>query len=495
MAKLKERLSRPLVPTETAGEKYLNWREAISYALGKGAQGMSTSMMNSKYLNYFLTNMLNLGTSTGGHIRLWCGLWDAINDPLFGVIADKTRTKDGKFRPYIRWAPYVCAFFTMLFFLSGKLTAGGTAGLILTIAAFVGWDMSYTAVDIPIGALAFSITPNSVERTKLFGLSAIVRAVVGAIAGEFVAVALLFPYFEQNTYPAYIIAAAVSAAGMVFMTRPTYKHTRERALYSENTPSLMECLRLLGKNKPLILLFLANLIYIFATTPAAVSAYMAVDMFGGGKYNLIMDICTAPAPFVASFCVPYIAQKLGAKVDFKRIWVLCCVASAVCYGLMFVICGSSMSRAETPSQIPVVISVIFLTLYTLSLIPIESKNLVQKEMEAETVDFIEWHTGQRAEGIMISTMSFTGKLTNSAASSLTLFMLGLAKYQTHADAIYTAQSADARFALVALFTLVPCAALLLMLVPIYFYNITGEKHRQIAAELAERKAAAESGEQ
>ena len=127
----------------------------------------------------------------------------------------------------------------------------------------------------------------------------------------------------------------------------------------------------------------------------------------------------------------------------------------------------------------------------LSSLPAEIKNLCGKVMESETVDYMEWRTGKRNEGIMLAVMSFTGKLTNSWSSSIALFILGIAKYATHADAIPVPQTETARFALFAMYTLVPLTGYLLMQIPMKFYNITGADHRRMREEIEARKQTAE----
>ena len=180
-------LDSKIVKNDVGEPTYLSWKETLSYAVGRGAQGMGTSMMGN--VNYFLTNIMAIPTALVANIRLWNGLWDAINDIMMGVIVDKTRSKHGRMRAYILYAPFACAFFTVMFFM-GRADFPMWMKLVYTLIAFVGWGMAYTAFDIPMGALAFSITPNGIERTKLFGFSSIVRAVLGALPGGFVAIAL-----------------------------------------------------------------------------------------------------------------------------------------------------------------------------------------------------------------------------------------------------------------------------------------------------------------
>ena len=105
MNKIKSFLDRKIVTKDVGEETYITWREALSYAMGRGAQGMSTSMTASKYVNFFITDVLHIKARHASNIRLYCGIFDAINDPIMGVIVDKTRTKYGKMRPYIKFAP------------------------------------------------------------------------------------------------------------------------------------------------------------------------------------------------------------------------------------------------------------------------------------------------------------------------------------------------------------------------------------------------------
>ena len=471
----------------TQEETFLTWGETISYALGRGAQGMGTSMMNGQ-VNYFVTNLLGVDAKAFGLIRFWAGLWDAVNDVILGILVDKTRTKHGKMRPYILWAPIACALFTVLFFLGG---AGLPMGwkLACVTAIFVAWDMAYTAFDIPMGALAFSITPNGVERTKLFGVSSIVRAILGALPAGFVTVALAIPYFKENTAPAYLTAAFLSAAGMVIFTRFTFHGTKERAVPAKETPTVRECLRLLLQNRPLFMLFLSNILFLLATVPAAVTMYFAVDLMGDGKFVLLLNIALAPAPFIAGIGVPMLVEKLGAKTDFKKIYMGCCLAAAAVHAAFFFTCRNALVSKPSTQAVTWPMAALVVVFLALSVIPLEFKNLCGKEMEAETVDYVEWKTGRRAEGVMLSLMSFTGKLTNSWSSSIALFVLGLARYAAHEDAIPVPQTGEAKFALFALFTLIPIFGYLLMLLPMRFYDITGEGHRMMRAEIEARRQA------
>ena len=496
MSKVKTFLDSKIVKKDVGEETYLTWRETISYALGRGAQGMNTSMTSSKYINYFLTNVLfkkladPMGTAS--LIRFFCGLFDAINDPIMGIIVDRTRTKNGQMRPYIKWSPIFVSLVMILFFV-GSADAPPVFNVIYTTFLFVMLDVTYTAFDIPMGALAFSITPNGIERTKLFGISSITRSIVGALPQVFVAGAAWLPYFKSHTPQAYLTSAIISAVGIFLLTRLTYKNTTERAHHSSDTPSVKDCFRLLFQNRPLLMLFLCNIFFVLCKVAEQVSFYFVADLMFNLKYNAVVDVVKFPGFLLAGVLVPKIVEKLGAKADSRRFYQVCCLSAIAIHLLFALLCFKGLLQKPEGTPVPIVTGILVCIFTALASIPLEFKNLMQKEMEAETVDYIEWKTGTRVEGIMLSIMSFTGKIENTFSSSLGLAILGWTGYVSHTEGNLI-QNSQTNFALFFLTTLLPAIGYLLMLVPMHFYNITGDGHRQMMREIKERNASVSEAE-
>ena len=202
------------------------------------AQGMSTSMTASKYVNFFITDVLHIKARHASNIRLYCGIFDAINDPIMGVIVDKTRTKYGKMRPYIKFAPYFVSLFMLLFFIGNDSLSYG-AKIALTVFAFVGLDVTYTAFDVPMGALAFSMTPNGTERTKLYGVASIGRMILGGYscrAGGLcrLAAVLLTRIWTRRIWQPLSFPRSL----LFFLPVFTFKNTTERLEHHEEAPQL-----------------------------------------------------------------------------------------------------------------------------------------------------------------------------------------------------------------------------------------------------------------
>lgn len=492
MIKVKEFLDSKTVKKDVGEETYLTWRETISYALGRGAQGMFTSMTGSKYLNYFLTNILlvrfNDPMGLASKIRLYCGIFDAINDPMMGIVVDKTRTKEGQMRPYIKRAPWFIALVMILFFLGIPNGFPDWACIAWTTFLFVGLDVTYTAFDIPMGALAFAITPNGIERTKLYGVSSIVRSVSGVLPGLFVACAGWLPYFNTHTSKAYLTGGIVSALGIIIFTRFTFKNTKERTVHHEDAPSIKECFKLLFKNRPLLMLFIANLLFILVKVTNQISFYFVADLMFTTKYNVFIDVITFPGFLIAGIGVPKLVEKLGEKSDPRKFYRICCIVAIAAHLLFAITCYNGYIHKEPGAVVSLPVGILTVLFTGITAIPLECKNLMQKEMEAETVDYIEWKTGTRVEGIMLSIMSFTGKIENSVSSAIGLAILAATGYIAHTEGSMI-QNSQTNTALFLMTTILPAVGYALMLIPMAFYNISGKNHHQMIEEIKARHEA------
>ena len=486
MGKVKSFLNSKIVKKDVGEPTYLTWKEALSYAMGRGAQGMSTSMTASKYVNFFITDVLHIKARHASNIRLYCGIFDAINDPIMGVIVDKTRSRWGKMRGYIKFAPYLVSLFMILFFVGNDSLSYGMK-MALTVFAFVGLDVTYTAFDVPMGALAFSMTPNGTERTKLYGIASIGRMIIGAIPAALVAFAAWLPYFNSNLDKAYLVAAVFSAVFIIVFTRFTFANCHERMEHSEDTPSLNECIHLLLTNRPLLMLFLCNIFFVVIKVSEQCSFYFAYDSLFNAKYNGLLDIMKAPGSVLAGVLVPIIVERLGAKSDSKKFYQVCCVLGIVLNGLFALLTYNGIMNKPANQPVSTLTGVIVLAFSMLVTFPLEFKNLMQKEMEAETVDYVEWKSGKRVEGTMLSIMSFTGKLEGTLSSFICLQVLARTGYVEHTTDVSTVQNHSTLLGLFLMTTVFPIVGYLLMLIPMHFYNITGDGHRMMIKEIMARR--------
>ena len=178
MAKVKSAL-----PAENTYTK----KEAGMFLTGMFGQNMIYNIVATG-LYYYFQNVICLPAVALGWIFALARVWDAVNDPMMGSIVDKTKSKWGKCRPYLLFAPPAVCLITCVAFLNGNYAAakesGNSAAMVLIVAwaaiAYVLWGMSYTVGDIPLWGIISRMSENEKDRANLISLARIVASVGAA---------------------------------------------------------------------------------------------------------------------------------------------------------------------------------------------------------------------------------------------------------------------------------------------------------------------------
>ena len=142
----------------------LNFREKVAYGLGDFASSMFLKLF-SMFLLFFYTDVFGISAAAVGTMFLVTRLWDAANDPIMGLLGDRTRTRWGKFRPYLLFVAVPFAIIGVLTFSTPDL--GPTGKLIYAYITYTLMMMVYTAVNVPYAALMGVMTSDTTERTSL----------------------------------------------------------------------------------------------------------------------------------------------------------------------------------------------------------------------------------------------------------------------------------------------------------------------------------------
>ena len=142
----------------------LSRKSIFSYALGDLASQLVWTFVGM-YLSVYYLDVVGLAPAAASAIMLVAKVWDAVNDPMMGAICERTRSKYGRFRPYILYGAPFLAVFSVLTFTAPF--GNGTAGVLWAAFAYIGAGMLYTLVNIPYGAMAAVMTTHNDDRTKL----------------------------------------------------------------------------------------------------------------------------------------------------------------------------------------------------------------------------------------------------------------------------------------------------------------------------------------
>ena len=157
-------------------------KNKIGYGMGEAGSQLSWALVSS-YLSVYYTDVVGLTPAVISIIMLVARVWDAFNDPMFGSIAENTRTKWGRFRPYILWGAPILALFNCLTFLNLDISQGAKA--FWCAFTYIGCGMAYTAVNISTQCVANVMTASNEERVSLNAFkgigSGLIQMVISAV--------------------------------------------------------------------------------------------------------------------------------------------------------------------------------------------------------------------------------------------------------------------------------------------------------------------------
>ena len=389
-------------------------KEALGYMFGDLANLLNLSFV-STYLKVFYTDCLLPGHGVSAAristdltiLFLVIRLWDAVNDPLWGLLVDRRRpSRNGKFRPYMRAVAFPLAASVVLCFLNIQNYVNSYA-LLLAFAyvTYCLYGMMYTGMNIPYGSLASAITDDPEGRTLLSTTRSIGGGVGGA-AVTLVAQKLIYDNGTElnprKTFFAAVILAAFAAASYV----TCFYTTKERVLYSPEKKKLD--LRLtygtLFKSRPFLTVTGAGLMISGLLQFSSFNQYLTKNYFGNSDLSIWVTISTY-APMVALILfMPKIAKKFGKK-EITTVGLCLAAAASLVLSLIgpndklqanpvpFIICNFGVGTGYS-----------FLSILTWAIV-------------ADVIDYQEMKTGIKNESAIYAVYTFARKVGQTVADS------------------------------------------------------------------------------
>ena len=448
---------------KTAGK--LNFRSKFSYGLGDMASNLCWGMVTT-YLLFFYTDVLQLGLASISLLFVIARLWDAINDPIMGYLADRTRTKWGRFRPYVLFGPIFLAAATFLCFTVPDVNA--ESKLIYAYITYIFLGVSYTVVNMPYGALAASMTQNTDERSSLSGFR-MFFAIVGTIVVSLVTLPLV-QYFGGSATSSYgfSMTALIYAAILLPLYFIVFKGTREviKPEKKEKIP-----LKVLGstilKNRPLILILITMLL---SCTCLFIRQSMLIYYF-----TYVVGNESFTSLFLGLMSVMMLAGILLASPVSKRIGKKATMLTGLS---VFGVCSFGMYFTGPFNMTFLYVWIIVGSVFS------GFTYVMLWSMLADTIEYAELKTGLRADGLIFAAAGFTMKLATALAGGGTALLLSLSGYVAKAS-----QAPQALSAINLSVTILPGIILGISVIPLLFHTLNKKKFNQIVLEIEERKLA------
>src|SRR5699024_3515090 len=386
----------------------LSISEKLSYGAGDIASNFVWGMVTS-YLLFFYTDIFGITAAAAGTLFLVTRIWDAVNDPIMGIIIDKTKSKHGKARPYLLWFPIPLAIIGTLTFITPDFSYTGK--LIYAYVTYTLLGMIYTAINLPYGALMTRMTRNSGEKGELNSYRGIGRT-IGAIAISARVLPLASFFGNGNQQVGFPITMGLFSVISIFLFWITFKYCKERIDEppSQNT-KVTKSIENLFKNKYWIIIALSTIFWFLrqGVMNTALIYYVTYYLEQPGKTPLYLTLLNL-ASFVGALAALFVLKRWGSKNT-----------SIISYALATVLLIFIFMMGESAGPL-------FIALFFLANILIGFGDPANLTMLAETIDYHEWKFGERVEGLLFSGYSFALKLGVALGSAFVGFALAWAGY-------------------------------------------------------------------
>ena len=557
----------------TPGDGELQPKEGIAFSLAGFGQNLICTIVGS-YLTVFMTDAIGAPALWVAFLMLFARIFDAMNDPIMGSIVDRTRTKWGKCRPYLKWMPIPIAIMTILCFLPWYARAGQAGGFAAISVIYVLWSVVYTICDVPYWGLSTAMSNDTYRRGNLLTIArlictlgaGIVTIVVPQITSNLTAAtagdvgvyqnlitqiqyagihlygndgvdyttigkiydwvygAHLVDYehlqalkdaltkvtelnssvitgadlhtaieasraaMQTQLQYIYFIAAIVCCVVAVPLFYVGFAFTKERNQSTEVPPSLKHNLKLLFKNKPLMLIVISGILgsarLAFTYTGGLYFAkYVLADvsfagMQGEGLYT-IMTLGVVPGGLIASLMVPFLTKKIGKRHSY--IWSHIIGGAALLVAFVLGIAFDHGNYAQ-----PWVLIVALLAI-VISGIPSGLSNILSYAMIGDTVEYLELKTGERAEGICFAMQTFISKIGMAVGAFIGVLGYSLAGVTSNNPGALSAAGKDTMWIML---MLVAAISFIASAIPFFFYKFNEKEQQEAVAEINRRKAEA-----
>lgn len=458
--------------------RYVGNMETAAYI----AQDFAASFSIGKYSNRFIWDVVGIDFKINGIVTLFTGAWDVINDTFISTIVDRTRTRWGKFRPYLIWMKIPLTLFGMLYWFM-PLFFPNTATtylpkLIYYFAFNIINETAGTFLNISQTGLLSTITPNPEERVRLISQAKFFSRFLGEQIPEWTMGILIDLINSQKIHMKlsnlFITMGSITAILSAAMTFWFYMSSRERVMQSLEKPKVIDGLKAIVNNKPLLLITLSDFLSGFGISQSRSDYY--IDVLGQASLQTIVGIPAYPILNISySFVSP-----LRKKFTSKKLWIAEDIWTDMCWLIVFGIGSMKKNFMKRKVMIPVMMIEEFVEMWVYGL-----RHVIPDELYNEAMDYCEWKNGYRVEAMTGVAKGLVTKMQAVVMNSVKSFILAKIGY-VQGQAIGT-QSDSAKWWLFALGTGIPIITSAFGIIPKFFYPIDNKMRARMYNDLTERR--------
>ncbi len=452
-------------------EKLTFWQKA-AYGIGELGSAVGPGTIIPFWYSIFLTDIVRMDLKLVGLFWLVVTLWDAVNDPLFGFLSDRTRSRWGRRRPYLLFGAVPFGVFFALLWVIPSTQNQWLLFAYYTLM-YILYEGAATAIGCPYNAIMPELTLDPDERTSLVTYRMAVSIGAG-LAAPLLLGLVIFPMFPARSAQAYQTIGVISGLTFIPPLLITFFGTRERAEFQAEKPlPLREAVGFVARNHVFrYAMALRILSWMPVVIVQAVFAYYLIYWAGmtEDETSIVQGVILA----VALLFLPGV-DWLAKRMEKKNAYIVTTVA--------WVLVMLALLPVPQGAKVPLYI------LAALAGLGVASAHVLPNAITPDVMEIDELMSGRRQEGAYTGITVFIDKLARMVVLALLPIVLSWARYVQPTDADpFPAQPASALTALRIFVSVVPAVVLGISIVVAYFYPITRAKYAEIQRQLAEQRA-------
>ena len=458
--------------------RYVGKKETLAYILND----VAASLNIDDYKERYIYDVIKIDFNYLAIQNVVATVWDSFNDTFIGVMVDKTRTRWGKFKPYVLLGEIPLTVLGMWYWLIPFIFPNTPATYlpkwIFYFAMSIITETAGTFTQIAKTGFLSTITPEPLERSRLIALANVSSHLVEDLPKQ--AFGIIYDLIANKKlnlplpklFSSFgIVCAAASAAFVLFFIT----NSRERVTQSIKQPSVKHCLKAVINNKPMRIQLLSSLLSGFSIGKSRTNFY--IDVIGSITWKTIVGIPAFPIKFISySFVEP-----LRRRFSTKALWILEDAWTDMLWMLVFGIGSINKNFMKKPIILPMMaIEEIFeMCVYGL-------RRVIPAEIQNEALDYCEWKNGYRSEAMLGVTQSLISKIQQAIMGGVTNIVMGKIGYIQGLE--IGTQTDKTKWWIFALGTGIPIITSSLGIIPKLFYPLSAEVREKMYADLQERRA-------
>lgn len=474
---------------DAVSKKYMNFKEIAAYSLGLFGFQAIVGLLNS-YQAEFDGSILGVNVSVVAILILIAKIVSAVADPVVGNLVDRSKSKHGKFKSMILYSIIPLLVMTAVIFIDVPFKSNTMLTYVWIFVTYLTWSIAMTMGDVPSQGIASVLTPNPDERTNVVSISNTFKQVGFSACVVIVPiVCLIIPGgsqvfgFEGDTdtpmiAPEYLGTAILTAVlgCALFGLIPLINKERVTNTSTEKTTA-KDMINALKNNKPFMLVIISYFLGFGRQMAMGIQVQAATVILGSQNLVAVLGIVTAVGSMISMALCPLLIKKL----DEKKAYIILSV-----YGFAASIFSFVIGHFWFQSPDNMVLTVLFYASLFLIGLQFGAVTLMPMIMTADAVDYYEYETGKRMEGACYSILTLTIKVCLALGTAVGLiFVQQSGYYEGLTTGTFTTNTKDIIFFA---YTALPGILALLSIIPMFKYDICGEKKAKISAALAERRA-------